>query len=488
MIFCFARLPTAYPVNPRSPPPSSVDTMPPANKRKLASQRSSQLAAAAKKRRTSEMPESGPLAVELAETSSGSESEGLLSEEEDQHPAFVSQPVVGWEQAERGLPGYSKTRNYRQKTDYHKNKEEHRRRRQDKQAHEAGIPVTQKAKPIWGDISKMFNPKPTQTRSPSPPSSAVLPVTLPPLSSLLELPADWAAPFLMVDPWSAATHDSAVHNLTVQDSAACGNSQNPGAGPSLVRPYIAPGFEDAFLSHKSFKEEARDLDIWLKKQKGKVTGDWLVRVQCVKDLLEMQFKNIYQDQNGKRKDWIGFSEALARRVKRSDKWAASLRQWERNWFETRTPPPCPRRGRHIKRKSLFDDEGVALAVREYLNTAMWHASAQGVCDAVATHLQSQNAAVDVMQIDAVLRNGNKGRQGISERTANRWFLKLGWLWGRNKKGYCDGHERADVVEYREMVFCPRMKVRGNIASFPAALTIVDWIDSLSNPTRIRRLR
>jgi hypothetical protein len=462
-------------VNPRSPPPFSVDTMPPANKRKLASQRSSQLAAAAKKRRTSEMPDSGPpLAVELAETSSGSESEGLLSEEEDQHPAFVSQPVVGWEQAERGLPGYSKTRNYRQKTDYHKNKEEHRRRRQEKQAHDAGIPVTQKAKPIWGDISKMFNPKPSSRTSSQ---EAVLPLTLPPISTLFDPPADWAAPCLMASP---EPEPSPALNSQSEDSTQ--------SGPSLVRSYIAPNFEDAFLSHRSFKEEARDLDIWLKKQKGKVTGDWLVRVQCLKDLLEMQFKNIYKDSEGKRKDWIGFSVALSRRVKRSEKWAASLRQWERNWFQTRTPPPCPRRGRHVKRKSLFDDEGVALAVREYLNTAMWHASAKGVCDAVAAHLQSQNAAVDVMPLDAVLRNGNKGRQGISERTANRWFLKLGWLWGRNKKGYCDGHERADVVEYREMVFCPRMKVRGNIASFPAALTIVDWIDSLSNPTRIRRLR
>jgi hypothetical protein len=51
-----------------------------------------------------------------------------------------------------------------------------------------------------------------------------------------------------------------VYNLTVQDSAvqdlvACSNSQDPGVGPSLVRPYITPNFKDAFLSHKSFEEE-----------------------------------------------------------------------------------------------------------------------------------------------------------------------------------------------------------------------------------------
>jgi len=37
--------------------------------------------------------------------------------------------------------------------------------------------------------------------------------------------------------------------------------------------------------------------------------------------------------------------------------------------------------------------------------------------------------------------------------------QLGWIYGRNKKGYVDGHEREDFVQYRQEVFCPRMKVR-----------------------------
>jgi hypothetical protein len=98
-----------------------------------------------------------------------------------------------------------------------------------------------------------------------------------------------------------------------------------------------------------------------------------------------------------------------------------------------------------------------LAVREYLNTAMWHANPRGICEAVKTYLQSQTT-YDVMQIDAVLKNKDNAKTNISERTAQRWLIKLGWLYGRNKKGYCDGHEREDVVRYREEVFCPRMKV------------------------------
>ena len=112
----------------------------------------------------------------------------------------------------------------------------------------------------------------------------------------------------------------------------------------------------------------------------------------------------------------------------------------------------------MKRKSLYFEEGILLAVREYLNVARWHASPKGICEAVAKHLQEANAAVDIMRIDAVLHNSRTGRQGISDRTARRWLTGLGWIFGRNKKGFCDGHERPDVIDYREKVFCPRMKV------------------------------
>ena len=90
---------------------------------------------------------------------------------------------------------------------------------------------------------------------------------------------------------------------------------------------------------------------------------------------------------------------------------------------------------------------------------MWHANPRGVCNAVSKYFESQNTAINMMQIEAVLQSPNQnGRMEICDRTAQRWFLKLGWKWGRNKKGYYDGHEREDVVQYREKVFCPRMKV------------------------------
>jgi hypothetical protein len=46
---------------------------------------------------------------------------------------------------------------------------------------------------------------------------------------------------------------------------------------------------------------------------------------------------------------------------------------------------------------------------------------------------------------------------LSERTARRWLISLGWRRTRVKKGvYMDGHERPDVVKYRNNIFLPLM--------------------------------
>jgi len=49
------------------------------------------------------------------------------------------------------------------------------------------------------------------------------------------------------------------------------------------------------------------------------------------------------------------------------------------------------------------------------------------------------------------------KRPLCERTARRWLLKLGWRLTMLKKGvYMDGHEREDVVKYRNEVFLPAM--------------------------------
>lgn len=46
---------------------------------------------------------------------------------------------------------------------------------------------------------------------------------------------------------------------------------------------------------------------------------------------------------------------------------------------------------------------------------------------------------------------------VIARPARRWLIKLDWTYTLVKKGvYMDGHERCDVVHYRDHEFLPAM--------------------------------
>src|SRR5271156_3679187 len=46
---------------------------------------------------------------------------------------------------------------------------------------------------------------------------------------------------------------------------------------------------------------------------------------------------------------------------------------------------------------------------------------------------------------------------ISLLTAQHWLRVMGYSWRKEKRGqYSDGHEREDVVDYRQRVFLPAM--------------------------------
>ena len=135
-----------------------------------------------------------PLLVEDSDLNYGSTSkpdaqrEILLSEGEGGCPVQIGQPVTGWGEVEIGLYGYSNTRVYRQKTFYHKNKEEITRKRKAKQASNAGIPATERPKPIWGDVSQMFVRASKHTTGSSP-TGVVLQPEQPPASTGSSPPA-----------------------------------------------------------------------------------------------------------------------------------------------------------------------------------------------------------------------------------------------------------------------------------------------------------
>ncbi len=87
--------------------------------------------------------------------------------------------------------------------------------------------------------------------------------------------------------------------------------------------------------------------------------------------------------------------------------------------------------------------GFAKAVGEYLKS-------NRARDAIAKILGSEIAFQldELAEIPANLR--------IRSRIAQNWLKRMGFSYNRVTKGvYIDGHERADVVEYRDQIFLPQ---------------------------------
>lgn len=127
--------------------------------------------------------------------------------------------------------------------------------------------------------------------------------------------------------------------------------------PALVPSYIAPDLSEPFLQapQHSFESELLELNVWAKT--ASPTGDWLKRVDGLRDLLKIQQRNADREA-GPKQDWVKKSLVIAERLGKGEKFARALRKWEENWHTSRIPPPEPRRGKHIKVHSLFEDEGV----------------------------------------------------------------------------------------------------------------------------------
>jgi hypothetical protein len=115
-------------------------------------------------------------------------------------------------------------------------------------------------------------------------------------------------------------------------------------------------------------------------------------------------------------------------------------------------------------RSLLDDERIQRAARTYLLTLP-----TGEVTPKRFH-HALNARI----LPAL---GHTLAKWLSERTARRWLIKLGWRRTMLKKGvYMDGHERPDVVEYRMKEFLPLMALHER--------RMVQWIARGSELVRV----
>jgi len=107
--------------------------------------------------------------------------------------------------------------------------------------------------------------------------------------------------------------------------------------------------------------------------------------------------------------------------------------------------PRERRGGARKGRTLLLDETLKCAARDWL-------SSQKTGEVTPRRFQHALNSQILPSLDVSLK------KPLCERTARRWLIKLGWRHTRIWKGvYLDGHEREDVVKYRNEEFMPRMK-------------------------------
>ncbi|KAG9127252.1 hypothetical protein FRC07_015158, partial [Ceratobasidium sp. 392] len=124
--------------------------------------------------------------------------------------------------------------------------------------------------------------------------------------------------------------------------------------------------------------------------------------------------------------------------------ARRIRQWIRH-FQTTEMAPENLYGRRWN-ETLIEDQEFRQAVKAYMLTVGKYAQAR-----------------DIVKFFG-LEEGSRYYEIFggcpSLRTAQDWMGKLGYGWGRERRGqYADGHERPDVVEYRMKNYIPEWMER-----------------------------
>lgn len=131
------------------------------------------------------------------------------------------------------------------------------------------------------------------------------------------------------------------------------------------------------------------------------------------------------------------SYAVAVSIGKGPYFARKIRTLCRYVERFRTLPPLTA-GKHHAHPTLLNNERIAQAVRRYLTVLAFQ-------QITPLLLMKQVNTVIIPSLGLDLAG-----QKISEATARRWLVKLGYALKEAKKGmYVDGHEREDVVEYRQ---------------------------------------
>ncbi|KIJ33272.1 hypothetical protein M422DRAFT_264821 [Sphaerobolus stellatus SS14] len=178
----------------------------------------------------------------------------------------------------------------------------------------------------------------------------------------------------------------------------------------------------------------------------------------------------------KQHSFIDASKRAAESHKLSENWGGRMVcSWVTCWINTRELPSS-KRGCHSKVYSLLDDPEICTELRSYLHSNKWAIDPKKLAlfskqklipDEASKYLhQIVNTEMPTglkkyMELELFPHIQMKVAKGVSLSTARSWLKKEGFRYTAHKKAlYYDGHERPDVVQYRQDVFVPEMRSYG----------------------------
>jgi hypothetical protein len=170
---------------------------------------------------------------------------------------------------------------------------------------------------------------------------------------------------------------------------------------------------------------------------------------------------------------IKASEIAAEAQGFSQKWGGRLvRKWVRKWVSARELPESLS-GRHVKAFTLLDDPEICAELCVYVRSNKWSMNPEKLAQYSQDKMVTTEAAKYIqhvvhhemlrglrkyLEVDLFPRIQLKAGKGISISTARRWLQREGFQYMEHKKSlYYDGHDRPDVLAYRQNEFLPRMR-------------------------------
>lgn len=153
------------------------------------------------------------------------------------------------------------------------------------------------------------------------------------------------------------------------------------------------------------------------------------------------------------------AKVTARGANRGQWVARQILKWEQHWVSNREIPEG-KQGCNSNVTSLLNDEGLLVFVRGWINSHKNSISTRDLAVAVSEYTESNKAGRVIEDVMGEAENEPAPDNGkpfaIRIRTARNWLRRLGLEFQQIQKGvYRDGHERPDVVSYRQEIFVPR---------------------------------